>query len=149
MCAGHPVAMSGNTRCQTGRGPSRLLLGFTGECAFEEIRHRCTSSISTPFLPLTFFLFFFHTLPLAFPSALCPSLPLLSSVSAHTAVVSAPQRTEERGPGWLSPGRVGSGARAPPLALSLALSLASFHYPHAAGLACSLSCNHSACFQVF
>lgn len=115
-------------RCQPGRGLVILVLRLNREFAFEEILTllRLIQLLPFPSLPPSHFfsLLFWH-----FSLSPAPSLPVLTSVSAPTAMVSAAQKGEERGPGWwLRPWRVESHAGA----LSLALSLASFHYPEAA-----------------
>lgn len=70
-----------------------------------------------------------------------PPLSLLHSGAAPTALVSAVQKAEDIGLGWwLSP--LESGSHVWPL------SLASFHYPQAAGPGLFPSCHNSARFQV-
>lgn len=84
-----------NDRCQTGRGPVILVLRFNREFAFEEILMLLCLLQLLPFpsLPPSYF----FSLPFRhfslFPA---PSLPLLNSVSAPTAMVSAAQKAEER-----------------------------------------------------
>lgn len=98
-----------NTRCETRRGPDILLLRFAREFAVDEILMllHLQHLLPFPFLPPSYFFSSSSTLfPSPSPLLHAPSLPLplLCSVSALTAVVSAVQKAEERGTGWwLSP----------------------------------------------
>lgn len=137
-----------NTRCETGRGPTTLLLGFTREFAFEEILmllHLQYLLLFLSFFRLSFSLLFPHFplglplcfLPHPFPfPVLCLLLELRSQLFRRYWGVAQDAGRASRDGGhvpwhrrWHCPWRLFITLRP--------------------GLACSLTCNNSACFRLF
>lgn len=137
-----------NTRCETGRGPNILLLRFAREFAVDEILMllHLQHLLPFPFLPPSYF---FSSTLFPWPSTLlhATSLPLLCSVSACVCSYSCGLSCSEgRGKGhrmMVEPpsGDWGHVPGRRPWHLFITLRLP--------GLACSLPCNNSACFQFF